>query len=114
MNGLLEDCLKEIETAIVQLLYNYPSPWLGRLLKWLLIPLGQMRHGPSDKLDHQVATILQSPVASRNRLGQYQYWQPSEHNPAGRIRHALDSILNAEPILKRSVSTKVNIIPLLL
>ncbi|SHO58561.1 acyl-CoA dehydrogenase FadE [Vibrio quintilis] len=97
----MEDCMKEIETAIIQLLHNYPSRWLSRWLKWKLMPFGSLRRGPDDKLDHQVAMILQSPVASRNRLGCYLYQKPVPNNPAGMINQALDHILEAEPIFEK-------------
>jgi acyl-CoA dehydrogenase len=111
VNWALADCFRHIETAMIHLLKNYPSPKLGRLLKWLLMPFGPSHLGPDDKLDHQVAMILQSPVASRNRLGRYQYWHAAPNNPAGRILQALDVILQAERIFDRICQVKGHTYP---
>ncbi|WP_051680703.1 acyl-CoA dehydrogenase FadE [Vibrio rhizosphaerae] len=102
----LEDSLKQMEVALSELLDNYPSPTLGFLLKRILMPFGRVCHGPSDQLDHQVAKLLQSNTAPRNRLGRYQYWYASEHNPAGRIHQALDTIIQAEPIFDKICQLK--------
>ncbi len=97
----LQDSLKQTELAIDEFLANFPNKWMGKALRILLMPFGRVRKAPSDKLDSQVAKILQTPSETRSRLGQYQYLEPSEFNPVGRIEHALEIILAAEPIFDR-------------
>ncbi|PMH41075.1 acyl-CoA dehydrogenase [Vibrio sp. 10N.286.49.B3] len=97
----LKDSLKQTELAIDEFLANFSNPVIARLLRLVLMPYGKVRKGPSDKLDSQLAKILQTPSATRSRIGQGQYLEPTENNPAGRIEQALTIILDAEPIFNK-------------
>lgn len=94
----MQDCLYQAEVAISDFLSNFPSKMLSTTLRWVVLPTGRTRRRPDDKLDHQVAQILQTPSETRSRLGRNQYLEPSEHNPIGKIEQALHMILQAEPI----------------
>ncbi|NRB69331.1 MAG: acyl-CoA dehydrogenase [Vibrio sp.] len=97
----LQDSLKQTEEAIDEFLANFPNKWLGKVLRVMILPFGRVRKAPSDKIDSQVAQILQTPSATRDRLGRNQYFQASEFNPAGKIEEALHIILEAEPVFKK-------------
>ncbi|WP_117233467.1 acyl-CoA dehydrogenase FadE [Vibrio maerlii] len=97
----MQDSIKQTEVAIDEFLANFPIPALGKVLRVLLMPFGRINTAPSDKLDSQVAQILQSPNATRTRLGQHQYLEPSEHNPVGLIEQALHTILSVEPLFNK-------------
>ncbi|ANS84681.1 Acyl-coenzyme A dehydrogenase [Vibrio scophthalmi] len=97
----MQDSLYQAEQAIDGLLANFPNRIIAKLLKWVVMPLGKVRCMPSDKLDSQVAQIIQTPSATRSRLGRNQYLTASEFNPAGRIEQALHIILEAEPIFDK-------------
>ncbi|MGY5707423.1 acyl-CoA dehydrogenase FadE [Vibrio cincinnatiensis] len=101
----LQDSLKQTEVAIDEFLANFPNPVLGKLLRVLLMPFGRVRKAPNDKLDSQVAQIIQTPSATRTRLGRHQYLAATEHNPVGKIEQALDVILQAEPIFTKLCQT---------
>lgn len=97
----LQDSLKQTEIAVDEFLANFPNRLLGRALRVLLLPFGRVRRAPNDRLDSQVAQIVQTPGATRERLGRYQYLQPTAHNPAGQIEQALKIILQAEPLFDK-------------
>lgn len=97
----LQDSLKQTEVAIDEFLANFPNPVIGKVLRVLILPFGRVRKGPNDKLDSKLAQILQTPSATRTRLGRNQYLAPTAHNPAGRIELALSVILQAEPIFNK-------------
>ncbi|QXO18007.1 acyl-CoA dehydrogenase FadE [Vibrio ostreae] len=97
----LQDSMQQAEVAIDEFLANFPNRLLGRVLRMLILPFGRVRQVPSDKLDSQVAQIVQTPSATRDRLGRNQYLEPSEHNPAGKIELALRVILDAEPLFDK-------------
>ncbi len=97
----LQDSLYQTEHAIAELLENLPNKWLGKLLKFIVMPYGKVRRKPSDKLDNQVAQILQTPSATRSRLGRYQFVQECENSPVGKIEKALEVILSAEPVFNK-------------
>ncbi|WJV65993.1 acyl-CoA dehydrogenase FadE [Pectobacteriaceae bacterium CE70] len=97
----VQDCLHQAEHAMNELLRNFPNRLVAGVLRVLIFPLGHTCPAPSDRLDHQLAKILQTPSATRSRLGRGQYLTPSEHNPAGLLESALQDILAAEPIHQR-------------
>ncbi|MBW3694378.1 acyl-CoA dehydrogenase [Vibrio sp. T187] len=97
----MQDSLQQAEVAIDEFLANFPNPVVGRLLRLIIMPFGRVRRAPNDKLDSQVANIIQTPSATRSRIGRGQYLQPTEHNAAGKIEQALDIILKAEPLFDK-------------
>ncbi|NOH66460.1 acyl-CoA dehydrogenase FadE [Vibrio rotiferianus] len=97
----LQGSLKQTEAAIDEFLANFPNKVIGRALRVLIMPFGRVRKAPSDKLDSKVARILQTPSATRSRIGRGQYLEPTEHNAAGKIELALSVILQAEPVFDK-------------
>jgi acyl-CoA dehydrogenase len=97
----LQDSLKQTEHAIDEFLANFPNKWLGKALRVVILPFGRVRKAPNDKLDSQVARILQTPSATRSRLGRNQYLTASDNNPVGKIEQALEVILAAEPVFDK-------------
>ncbi len=97
----LQDSLLQTEQAIDAFLANFPNPMLAKALRWLIMPLGRVRKAPNDRLDSQLAQILQTPSATRSRIGRGQYLEPSEHNTVGKIEHALAVILEAEVVFNK-------------
>lgn len=97
----LQDSLKQTEQAIDEFLANFPNKALGKMLRLVIMPFGRIRKAPSDKLDSQIAQILQTPSETRTRIGRHQYFAASEFNAVGKIEQALHVILEAEPIFDK-------------
>ncbi|MBI6547576.1 acyl-CoA dehydrogenase FadE [Xenorhabdus lircayensis] len=97
----VEDSLHQAEQAINDLLRNFPNRLVAGLMRVIVFPLGRSHTAPSDKLDHKLAQILQTPSATRSRIGRGQYLTPSEYNPHGLLEEALHDIIAAEPIHAR-------------
>jgi acyl-CoA dehydrogenase len=97
----VQDCLNQAETAIADLLRNFPNGFIAAVMTMIIFPLGRVHRAPSDLLDHQLARILQVPSATRSRIARGQYMTPSEHNPVGQMEQALADIIAAEPVHKR-------------
>ncbi|MEZ8714976.1 acyl-CoA dehydrogenase FadE [Vibrio splendidus] len=97
----MQDSLRQTEVAIDEFLANFPNPVIGRLLRVVLMPFGRIRRAPNDKLDSQVAHILQTPSKTRSRIGRGQYLEATEYNPVGKIEKALEVILQAEPLFNK-------------
>ncbi|WP_416376737.1 acyl-CoA dehydrogenase domain-containing protein [Klebsiella pneumoniae] len=89
------------EQAIDDLLDNFPNRLVAGVMRLVIFPTGRHHHAPSDRLDHQVAKILQVPSATRSRIGRGQYLTPSEHNPVGLLEEALLEVMAADPIHQR-------------
>ncbi|OBT16899.1 acyl-CoA dehydrogenase [Vibrio sp. UCD-FRSSP16_10] len=96
-----QNSLFKIESAMYDFLVNFPNKWIGLKLRVLLMPIGRVRKVPSDKLDSQLAKILQTPSSTRSRLGRNQYFEPSKHCVHGQLELALTVVLQAEPIFNK-------------
>ncbi|MFC0141202.1 acyl-CoA dehydrogenase FadE [Erwinia mallotivora] len=97
----VQDALNQAEIAVDDLLRNFPNRIIAGLLRGMIFPLGRHCRAPSDQLDHQLAQLLQTPSATRTRLGRGQYLTPGEHNPAGQLEEALQDVMAAETIHER-------------
>ncbi|MEN4979708.1 acyl-CoA dehydrogenase FadE [Erwinia billingiae] len=97
----VQDALNQAEIAIDDLLRNFPNRLVAGVLRLTVFPLGRHCRAPSDRLDHQLARILQIPSATRTRLGRGMYLKPTEHNPAGQLEEALADVMAAETIHDR-------------
>ncbi|WP_299810267.1 acyl-CoA dehydrogenase FadE [uncultured Shewanella sp.] len=93
----VEDSLYKLQSSLDELLDNFPMG-LGIVLRGVIFPFGRPLKRPSDVLDHKVAKIMQTPCASRDRLGKGQFWTPSEHNAVGIQEQTFKDILASEPI----------------
>jgi acyl-CoA dehydrogenase len=97
----VQDSLHQAEQALDDLLRNFPNRFIAGVMRLVIFPLGRVHTAPSDRLDHQLAKIIQQPSATRSRLGRGQYLTPSEHNPVGLLEAALVDVIAAEPIHDR-------------
>ncbi|MBS0968149.1 acyl-CoA dehydrogenase [Chimaeribacter arupi] len=97
----VQDCLRQAEQALDELLRNFPNRLVAGLVRLVVFPLGRAQRGPSDRLDHKLAQLLQQPSATRSRLGRGQYLTPGENNPFGQLEEALQHIIAAEVVHKR-------------
>ena len=77
---------------------NFPNRAIGRLLYRIIFPLGHPYDVPSDRIGHQVAKLLISPSASRDRLTAETYVPESESEMVGALEQALYATIDAEPV----------------
>ena len=97
----VEDSLFSIQQALDALLNNFPNKWLARSLRLIIFPLGTWLTKPSDSLDHQIATLLQTPSDVRTRLGKDQYLTRDGNNVFGLLEQTLEDIIACEPIFTK-------------
>ncbi|QIR14507.1 acyl-CoA dehydrogenase FadE [Shewanella aestuarii] len=93
----VEDSLYKLQDSLDDLLNNFPMG-LGHVLRLVIFPFGRAVKRPSDVLDHKVAKIMQTPCASRDRLGKGQFFTNCEHNAVGIQEQTFIDMLAAEPI----------------
>ncbi|MFS1162507.1 acyl-CoA dehydrogenase domain-containing protein, partial [Aeromonas salmonicida] len=101
LHWALQDAMFKAQEAIDELLRNFPNRWIGLALRVIVLPLGRDMKRPNDKLDQQVARLLQTPSETRSRLAQGQYLTREEGNPFGLLEQALDDVLAAEPLFDK-------------
>lgn len=97
----MQDTLHNTENAIVDLLDNFPNKVVGKVLKLMVMPWGRRHTKPSDKLEHKISKVLQTPNSARTRLGHGQYLTPTDNNAVGKMEQTLKDILNSEPLFDR-------------
>lgn len=87
--------------ALIALLDNYPNKAIGRTLRTITMPFGRPVRHPSDRLTHEIASLVTEPTATRQRLidGIYDPRQPESH--ANILEQALRDSLAAEPVEKK-------------
>lgn len=101
LHWAMQDTLHQAENAMADLLDNFPNKIVGKVLKVMVMPYGRRHKKPSDKLEHKVALLLQSPNSARTRLGHGQFLTPTANNAVGKMEETLKDILNAEPVFDR-------------
>lgn len=89
-------CLGRMEQALVELLDNYPIPWLGWILKRLMLPWGRRFGSPADRLDLAVVRLLQTPGPVRDRLTAGIFLPSDPTEPIARLEQALALALAVE------------------
>ncbi|MCF2948927.1 acyl-CoA dehydrogenase FadE [Paraglaciecola aquimarina] len=98
MHWAMQDSLLRLEIALEELLDNFPNKILGKVLKLVVMPFGKKYKRPSDKLDHKIAKLLQTPNDVRTRLGKDQYLARIDGSLFGDLEQTLENIVAAEPI----------------
>ncbi len=99
-------CLHEIQAALDGALANFPYRPLGILMRLIVFPLGRHRRPPSDRLSHEVADILLSPSAARDRLTAGIYVGPPDQ-PLGQLDAALKAVIEGDAITARMKRQKI-------
>ena len=94
----MQDALYKIQTALDGVLQNFPSRIAALLLRGLIFPIGKCLAPPSDKLGHQVSSLLLQPGPARDRLTTGMYLPTDESDAVGALEAALGSTLNCEPL----------------
>jgi acyl-CoA dehydrogenase len=90
-----------MQTSLDELIRNFPNRAVAWLLHVLVFPLGRRYRPASDRLGHQVASILLAPSAVRDRLTSGVYINDDPDQAIGRIEHAFQLIAGAETVEKR-------------
>lgn len=96
-----EDNLFRAQQALSELFDNFPNRFVGATLKRIAFPWGQTLRKASDRTEHQVARIMQTPSEARSRLGHHLYLRNEPLNQLGLVEKALEDILTAEPLFDK-------------
>jgi acyl-CoA dehydrogenase len=110
--GEPEEDLPLVEWACRSLIYqaqeqlhvflrNFPSRPMAALMRMFIFPRGLTYSAPSDRLGRDIADLIMSPTAARERLSAQIYKTAEPNNPLGLLQEALVLAVDAEPIEKR-------------
>ncbi|WP_347270407.1 acyl-CoA dehydrogenase [Rhizorhabdus histidinilytica] len=96
----METGFATIEQRFDAILANLPNALARGLLRFLVLPFGRRRHGPSDRLVRQVADLLLTPSATRDRLTEG-LCLGTEEEPVGQLGRAFLLAEDVQPIRDR-------------
>lgn len=94
----IQDALWRLQDAIDGVLDNYPNRLAAWGLRRLVFPWGCPQSLPLDALGQDVARLLITPGAARDRLTAGCHLPASADEPVGALEQALVATLEAEPI----------------
>lgn len=89
------------QTALDAALRNFPKPWVSKLVRPVIFPLGRRITPPSDLLGHQVSVLLSGATETRARLTAGVYATPDANNMVGLLGDALLKVIVAEEVEKK-------------
>ncbi len=96
----METGFATIEQRFDEILANLPFAPLRATLRFFIMPFGRRRRGPSDRLIRQVADLLLTPSATRDRLTSGLYFG-SEDEAVGQLGRAFALVDETQPIRDR-------------
>jgi acyl-CoA dehydrogenase len=97
----VRDALYHSQSAIDQVLSNFPVKALATLLRWTIFPLGFPFRPPLDARNHECAKLALEPGAARDRLTSSVYVSRRESDPTGQLEAALLATVACEPLDKK-------------
>lgn len=101
LDWAIDDCCRDMETALAGVCRNFPSRPLGWMLRALVFPLGVRARTADDRLGRRVAELLMTPGALRDRLTEGIWLDDPERNELAQLDRALALVLETEPLEKR-------------
>ena len=94
----IQDALCKLQDAFDGVLDNFPNRAVAWIIRRIVFPWGHSQIPPSDQLGQDVARLLISPSATRDRLTAGCHLPATADEPVGAIEQALAATLDAEPI----------------
>lgn len=104
----IDFCLHQIQNAFVGLWANFPKPWVARLMKFLIFPLGLRYTGPRDRDSFRIATLMQSDLELRDRLTEFCYANHEVNDLTGRMDVTMRQLIQTAPLLHKVMAAVKN------
>jgi acyl-CoA dehydrogenase len=103
----MESGCATIEARFDEIFSNFPNRPAAWLLRFLLLPLGPRRRGPSDRLMQTCANFLLEPSATRERLT-VDIFHGIGDDGLARLEHAFELTIAAQPLRERLRKVRVH------
>jgi acyl-CoA dehydrogenase len=95
------DAFYEAHERLMEVLRNFPVPWVGSLLHFVIYPIGRRYARPRDHMTRHAAEILFKPSPARDRLTAGIYLSADPNDRMGRIEYAFLKVNEAAPAEKK-------------
>jgi acyl-CoA dehydrogenase len=96
-----QDLLYNIQVRLHEVINNLPNRFVAGVVRVLTFPLGKPYKRPSDKLGQQLAELLLSTSALRDRLTEGMYIPEDTAEPVAQLEDALEKTEAAAPALRK-------------
>ena len=93
--------LQRIQTAFNGYLHNFPNRPISLVLRWIIFPWGRLYAPPSDKLGHEISTLLINPSEMRNRLTEGVFIPEDENEAVTQLERAFHKVVDAAHLEKK-------------
>jgi acyl-CoA dehydrogenase len=107
---LLQWCMESgfstIEARLDEIFANFPNRPVAWMLRFLLLPLGPHRRGPSDRLTDACAELLLTPSATRDRLT-VDIFHGTGDDGLARLERAFELTIATQPLRERLHKARV-------
>ncbi len=97
----VRDALHQGQQKLFEVYDNFPVPWLGRTLKWVLFPYGAVYRPPDDGLLQRTADAILRWGDARDRLTEGLYLPDNESESLAQLELALEAAAAARPVMSR-------------
>ncbi len=96
----LDYCLFHIQYAFEKFFNNFSKPFLAKLLKFIVFPLGRSYQLPKDMQDRQLVLVMTKTGKFRDRITQDCFLGKKLGDPTGRMEIAFNEFEKFNPFLK--------------
>ena len=86
------------QTAMQEILQNYPNRMIASVLKLLLFPFGMNYQMPKDKLEKQMVELITQQTSTRENLTAGMYMDDVANNPLGHVNQVFIESLELQPV----------------
>lgn len=93
--------LYTIQHRFSEVISNFPNRIIANMMRVLVFPLGHHLSQVSDKLGHEVASLMINPNEARTRLTENAFKAAVDTNPVGKMEESLLKIIAAEGLEKK-------------
>lgn len=90
----LKYCFHNAQQAMILFCNNFPSRWLGAIIRFVAFPFGQTQRYPSDKLDNQLAQSMMTNNSYRDDIKKWIFLSGDANQPVDRMEHALQMLIS--------------------
>jgi acyl-CoA dehydrogenase len=94
-------CLYHAQLSFERFFNNFPKPFLAKLLKFIIFPLGRSYQLPTDKQDMQLVAVMVKICKFRDRITQDCYLGKKPEDPTGRMEIAFNEFIKAYTIREK-------------
>ncbi len=103
----MESGLATIEARFDEIFANFPNRPVAWLLRFMILPFGRHRRGPSDRLTEACSSILLEPSAARDRLT-VDLFHPEGHDGVALLERAFKLKIASHDVRERLRKARVH------